>query len=62
MLEPKETVDSSTGGGGGGCTMAALKAGGGTMPRGYATPRGEHKGDLADITSNSAVCTGCPTC
>jgi hypothetical protein len=44
----------------GGYPMAAFKEGGGTVPRGYAQVRGEHQGDLADITSSdSAVCTGC---
>jgi hypothetical protein len=40
--------------------MAALKEGSGTVPGGYAKLRGEHQGDLADITSSDnavgAVC------
>jgi hypothetical protein len=32
--------------------MAAFKEGGGTVPRGYAQLRGEHQGDLTDITSS----------
>jgi hypothetical protein len=29
---------------------------------GYAKLRGEHQGDLVDMSSYSAVCTGCLTC
>jgi hypothetical protein len=47
----------------GGYPMAAFKEGGSTVPRDDATLRGEHQGDLADITSSdSVVCTGCLTC
>jgi hypothetical protein len=31
--------------------MAALKEGSGTVPWGYAKPRGEQQGDLVDMTS-----------
>jgi hypothetical protein len=42
-----------------GYPIAAFKEGGGTVPRGYATLRGEHQGDLADMmSSDSAVYTG----
>jgi hypothetical protein len=35
--------------------MAALKEGSGTVPGGYAKLRGEHQGDLADITSDLLI-------
>jgi hypothetical protein len=47
----------------GGYPMAAFKKGGGTVPRGYAELKGEHQGDLAEITSSdTVVCTGCLAC